>query len=259
MTDAPGNLYDYPRYYDLVFGSDWKAEHDFLLAVFAKHVRGKVQRVFEPACGTGRLMFRLGQAGYQVSGLDLNPRAVEFCNKRLAKYGLPESVFVGDMADFTLKKPVDAAFNMINSFRHLLSEKLAVAHLRCMAEAVRKGGIYALGLHLTPTEGTPLTEETWGARRGHLQINTHLKTFDNDSKKRLERCRMTMHVYTPSQSSKIVDELVFRTYTWPQMRKLLGEVPQWKLQCAYDFRYKADEPIEIGADTQDIVLMLERV
>jgi hypothetical protein len=28
------NLYDYPRYYDLVFGSDWKAEFDFLTAAF---------------------------------------------------------------------------------------------------------------------------------------------------------------------------------------------------------------------------------
>ncbi len=32
-----GDLYDYPKYYDLVFGSDWKTEFDFLLACFDKH------------------------------------------------------------------------------------------------------------------------------------------------------------------------------------------------------------------------------
>ena len=32
-----GNLYDHPKYYDLVFASDWKAEHDFFLECFAKH------------------------------------------------------------------------------------------------------------------------------------------------------------------------------------------------------------------------------
>ena len=29
-----GNLYDFPKYYDLVYGSDWKAEVDFLEACF---------------------------------------------------------------------------------------------------------------------------------------------------------------------------------------------------------------------------------
>src|SRR5687768_7580680 len=127
----PANLYDYPRYYDLVFGSDWKAEFDFLTAAFKHFVPFRVRRVFEPACGTGRLLFRLANAGYQVSGLDLNPRAVAYCNKRLSRRGYRESVFVGDMANFSLARRVDAAFNMINSFRHLLTEQQAAAHLKC--------------------------------------------------------------------------------------------------------------------------------
>ena len=81
MKTTAANLYDFPRYYDLVFGSDWKAEFDFLLDVFDTHVTGKVRRLFEPACGTGRLVFRLAQAGYDVCGLDLNERAVEYCNQ----------------------------------------------------------------------------------------------------------------------------------------------------------------------------------
>ena len=148
--------------------------------MFDTHVPGQVRRLFEPACGTGRLVFRLAQAGYNVSGLDLNPRAVDYCNRRLARHGLPASVFVGDMADFRLPRKVDAAFNTINSFRHLLSESAARSHLQCVAESLRKGGVYVLGLHLTPTEGTPLDEERWSARRGHLAINTHLQTFDLD-------------------------------------------------------------------------------
>jgi SAM-dependent methyltransferase len=259
MTTAPGNLYDYPRYYDLVFGSDWKAEYDFLLAVFEQFGGKKgVQRVFEPACGTGRLLFRLGRAGYEVSGLDLNPRAVEFCNQRLERYELPPTVFVGDMADFKLKKQVDAGFNMINSFRHLLSQKQAVAHLQCMAGAIRKGGIYILGLHLTPTRGEPMTEESWSARRGNLVINTHLQTFETDLKARTERCRMEMQVYTPTEQRTIVDELVFRTYTKDQFFKLLDEAGGFEIEEVFDFQYDLDAPVEIAADTQDVVLILRR-
>jgi SAM-dependent methyltransferase len=83
-----GGLYDYPAYYDLVYGSDWKAEFDFLVACFEKHaLRGAVQRVFEPACGTGRLLYRLARAGYEAAGLDLNPKAVEYCKRRLERLG----------------------------------------------------------------------------------------------------------------------------------------------------------------------------
>ncbi len=258
MKTTPAHLYDYPRYYDLVFGSDWKAEFDFLLAVFDTHVKGQVRRLFEPACGTGRLVFRLAQASYQVSGLDLNPRAVDYCNRRLARHGQPPSAFVADMADFRLPKPVDAAFNTINSFRHLLSEDAARSHLQCVAQALRKGGVYVLGLHLTPTEGSPLDEERWSARRGHLAINTHLKTFDLDLRQRSERCRMVMDVYTPTQCRQIVDELVFRTYTAPQLGRLLAGVPELKLIATYDFRYRLDSSTEIAADTQDVVLILQR-
>jgi len=147
---------------------------------------------------------------------------------------------------------------MINSFRHLLTEEQAQDHLRRIAAALRPGGIYALGLHLTPTEGTPLEEESWSARRGHLGINTYLKTFDLDLRKRTERCQMTMDVYTPRQSFQIVDELVFRTYTRRQLTRLLAAVSELELTAIFDFTYRVSEPVEIGDDTQDVVLVLRK-
>jgi SAM-dependent methyltransferase len=259
LAGRPASLYDYPRYYDLVFGSDWKAEHDFLRQTFDKFAAARVRRVFEPACGTGRLLFRLAQSGYEVSGLDLNRRAVDYCNKRLARHGYPPAGVIGDMADFRLSQKIDAAFNTINSFRHLRSEQAAISHLQCVAAALRKGGLYIVGLHLTPNEGTPLTEESWSARRGWLAINTHLETFDLDLARRNERCRMTMDVYTPTQRLQIVDELDFRTYTRRQLFELLAAVPELRLVAVYDFRYRINEPIDIRNDTQDVVLVLRRV
>ena len=97
------SLYDYPRYYDLVYGSDWKAEVDFLTGVFGRHVRGTTKRLLEPACGTGRLMFRLERKGYQVDGIDLSQNAVEYCNQRLLRHGFRRSARVADMTDFTVK------------------------------------------------------------------------------------------------------------------------------------------------------------
>lgn len=255
---APGNLYDYPVYYDLVFGSDWEAELRFLQRVFKKFVSGTTKRLFEPACGTGRLLYRLAKAGYSVSGLDLNPRAVEFCKERLKRYGLKGDVWVGDMSDFELKKPVDAAFNTINSFRHLLSAAQAEAHLRCMAKAVRPGGVYVLGLHLTPTKGEPMESESWAARRGNLSITTTLTTFDRDMKTRKERCRMVLDIYKPTEHSQIIDELVFRTYTARQMRELLSRIEEFEVAKCYDFRYDIHQPQAIDEETEDVVFILRR-
>ncbi len=252
------NIYDYPTYYDLIFGSDWIAEYKFLGECFERYVSGKVKRLFEPACGTGRLVYRFAQAGYDVNGLDLNPRAVAFCNQRLRKKKLPESVFVADMSDFVLKKKIDAAFNTINSFRHLLSEKQATAHLQCVAAALRKGGVYILGLHLTPTKGKTTDHEAWSARRGQLCVNTQMWTTSRDLKLREERCAMTFDVYTPLKHLRLEDEIVFRTYTAPQIRALIKRVSDLELVAVHDFAYDLDVETPINAQTEDVVLILRK-
>lgn len=258
MEVIEGDIYDYPNYYDLVFGSDWRAEFDFLCGVFDKHVPGETRRVFEPACGTGRLLFRLADAGYDVSGLDLSEASIEYCNDRLQRRGHERSVFHGDMTDFKLPRKADASFNMINSFRHLPSERLAKAHLECMAGAIRRGGVYVLGLHLTPTAAEPSEEESWSARRGHLCVNTHMYTTHRDLKKRVERFSMSYYVHTPTKAFRLADEIEFRTYTWRQLQNLLKKVPQWKVAAVYDFAYDLDEPIDIYPETEDAVFVLQR-
>ena len=259
MEVIRASLYDYPLYYDLVYGSDWHAELRFLEGCFARFVRGQTKTLFEPACGTGRLLHRLACHGFKVSGLDLNERAVDFCNARLERLGFRRTTFVGDMADFALQQPVDAAFNTINSFRHLPTEEAAQSHLACMAEAVRPGGIYVLGLHLTPTTREGIAEEAWHARRGHLVVNTSMWTVERDLRRRLERCGIAVDVYKPTENFRIEDELVFRTYTRPQLEATLAAVPQWTIAEGFDFAYDLGRPRVIDDATEDVVLILSRV
>lgn len=259
MTEIiDGRLYDYPKYYDLVFGSDWKAEFDFLETCFEKHTDRVVRRLFEPACGTGRLMIRLAKAGYAVAGNDLNEKAVAFCNARLARGGFAETAVVGDMADFRVRRKCDAAFNMINSFRHLPSEEQAEAHLHCVANALSSGGLYLLGLHLTPTKGERVEEEEWSARRGNLAVISSLWSAGLDLKKRNERVGMTFDVYTPTRHVRIVDETDYRTYTAAQMTRLLKKIAALEVAAVYDFTYDANRPVEIDEETEDVVFVLKK-
>lgn len=258
MQTLPGTLYDYPKYYDLLFGSDWRAEYHFLLGCFEKHARRPVKRLFEPACGTGRLLVKLARAGYEVSGLDLNSKAVAFCNQRLERHGLAPTAFVGDMTDFRLKRRADAAFNTINSFRHLASEALAEAHLRAVAQSLAKGGLYVLGFHLTPTGPLQCEEETWSAQRGHLAIGSHMWSIALDRRKRQERVGFTVNVYTPTASYRIEEEMRFRTYTARQFAALLEKVESLELAATYDFAYDLRQPVTVTGSTEDVVYVLRK-
>ena len=258
MDIIRGNIYDYPKYYDVLFGADWKAEYDFLEACFQSHARRKVHRLFEPACGTGRLLVKFAQAGYEVAGNDLNSKAVEYCNRRLVRHGFPQTAVVGDMADFRLARQADAAFNTINSFRHLQTEAEAENHLKCVAGALAKGGIYVLGLHLTPLRKALCDSESWSARRGHLVVNSRMWTIHVDRRQRKERVGFQFDIYTPSRQLRLDDELLFRTYTAAQFRRLLDRVEQLEWVETYDFAYRIDEPIHVGAETEDAVFVLRR-
>ena len=266
MQIISGSIYDYPRYYDLVFGSDWSAEYHFIRDAARRHVDwgGEAPpltawRLLEPACGTGRLLYRFAKGGTHAAGLDLNAAAVDYCNKRLRRSGLPESAWVADMCDFSVEHLYDAAFNTINSFRHLASEQAAAAHLDAMADAVRPGGIYLLGLHLTPKRGPQTDEESWSARRGNLVVNTHMWPRDKDRRNRVERYNIRFDVYQPSGHSRIEDCLELRSYTADQFQTLVDRCPRWRVEEAYDFRYSVDDPIEIDATTEDVVYVLKRV
>tara|TARA_R110002049_G_scaffold4601_3_gene31776 strand:- start:37667 stop:38416 length:750 start_codon:yes stop_codon:yes gene_type:complete len=246
----------------LVFGADCAAEVKFIRACGEAYGCGKSDvaqaRLFEPACGTGRLLFALAKRGYSVAGLDLNEKAIEFCNARFRRHSMAETAFVADMSDFRVRRRYDIAFNTINSFRHLDSEAAALGHMQCMGQAVRVGGLYLLGVHLTPTKVPPSETESWSARRGHLAINTHMWTLARDKRRRVERFGIRFDVHSPRRSFRIEDELVLRSYTPQQMEKLIEKSGCWTIVATHDFAYRIDEPIEVDATTEDVVYVLKR-
>jgi SAM-dependent methyltransferase len=214
--------------------------------------------LFEPGCGTGRLLIQFAKAGYDVSGNDLNPKAIAYCNARLKRFGYAESAFVGDMSDFKLKKKVDVAYNLINTFRHVDTEKAAEAHFHCMAESLVKGGLYILGLHLTPKTEPMCTSETWASTRGNLSVISNLWSISTDLKKRQERIGVTYDVYTPTKQFRVTDETMFRTYNMQQMLSLLATEPRLRVLDMYDFRYDINEPIDLTNLTEDVVFVFQR-
>ncbi len=256
------SIYDHPKYYDLVFGADCAAELTFIRQCAEQYARGKVQKLFEPACGTGRLIAQLAKQGFEVAGIDLNPKAIDFCNQRLKRIAAagakPGTAWVADMADFATRKKYDVAFNTINSFRHLPTEAASLGHLQCMGQAIRKGGLYLLGIHLTPTKAAPSETESWSARRGNLTVNTHMWTIERNRRKRVERFGIRFDIHTPTRYQRIEDVLVLRSYTQKQMDSLIASSGCWDCVETFDFTYDIDSAVLVDACTEDVVYVLRR-
>ena len=255
-TTINGSVYDHPKLYDALFSVEWKKEIEFLNACFRRYAHGPVRQVFEPACGTGRLLWRLGKQGFEVSGLDLNLHSVTFCNRRLRKHGLPETAFIGDMADFHLECPVDAAFNLVSSFLHLTTETLAREHLRRAAAALRPKGLYLLGFHLVPKGNARCSKETWKTSRGKLTVQSKLRQTSVDAAERLAQIEFRIRATTPTKTYELIDKFPMRTYTAKQFRQLLADVALFDVLETFDF--DLDDSIRVNADTEDVVFVLQK-
>jgi SAM-dependent methyltransferase len=250
--------YDWPQYYDMAFRSETKPEADFLEAAFEKYCPFRARRLLEPACGTGRLVAEMAGRGYRMTGLDLSRPSLDYLRRRLRRRGLRAEVFWADMADFHLRRPVDAAFCTFDGFRHLLTEHAARCHIECVARWLRPGGIYVLGFHLLPPDAAEECIERWTERRGSTQVTTTLRVLATDRRRRTEVLRISTLVRRSRQVLRLRDEFPLRMYTVAQFRRLLATVPEFELRDVYDFWYDISEPLELSDEMSDTVFILQR-
>ena len=162
--------YTAPRLYEIAFDMNRKGEVDFLVHCFKRYARRPVRRVLDIACGTGPHLARLADRGYAMAGLDLSPANIEFLRERLTAKGQRAELVVGDMTDFLLRRPVDAALCMQDSQGHLLTNEQLVAHLRTVGRALRRGGLYIFDRYMASSWTDPARSWSWSRRRGHLIV-----------------------------------------------------------------------------------------
>ncbi|MEN6405743.1 MAG: class I SAM-dependent methyltransferase [Thermoguttaceae bacterium] len=251
--------YDHPRYYDIAFRDETRAEVNFIEAACQTYGRGPVRRLFEPACGTGRLVTELAARGYRVTGLDLNRPSLEFLRRRLHRRGLRATVLHGDMADFRLRQPVDAAFCTFDGFRHLLSESSARQHLQCVSDHLRPGGIYLLGFHLLPLDASDECIERWTNCQGRTRVTVTLRVLSTDRRRRQEQLRVSLLVRNGLREFRLRHDFPFRMYTAAQFRRLLKSVPSLELCAIHDFWYEMDQTFPFNDELSDSVFILRKL
>ncbi|MEM6473749.1 MAG: methyltransferase domain-containing protein [Planctomycetota bacterium] len=260
--------YDYPQYFDMLFRDETKYEVDFFKDAFKRFADHRVKRLFEPGCGSGRLIVAMAAKGYDATGLDLSDAMLDYMRRKLRRRKLKAHCVKGDMASLGLDplgdagnvKPFDAAFCTYNTFRHLTSERDAVAHLNGIADMLVPGGLYILGMHLTPEEDYEAVVERFIIRSGGTKLTTTIQVPHTDLKKRLETLRVNLKAVQKSgKTIRIQSEFPLRLYTPTQLRRLFTKLnDRFELVESYDFSYDIDEPCEFDSDLMEGVFILRR-
>ena len=205
--------YSAPRLYEIAFDMNRKGEVDFLVHCFRRFARRPVRRVLDIACGTGPHLVRLAARGYQMTGLDLSASNIEYLRERLGAAGLTGDLVVGDMTDFRLARPVDAAICMQDSQGHLLTNAQLVAHLRAVARNLSRGGLYVFDRYMASSWTNPARSWSWSRRRGGLIVRASFSALnDVDPVSQVFKERMTLEaiengtrrVYRQTHMSRMV-------------------------------------------------------
>ncbi|MCR4296968.1 MAG: hypothetical protein NUW21_15665, partial [Elusimicrobia bacterium] len=110
-------------------------------------------------------------------------------------------------------------------FRHLMTEKDALAHLRLMAGALEPGGIFVLGLDLSIYGQDEPDEEVWECRQGGRTAKHVVMSIPAEPGTRRER--VINFVTTPKGKKETVLESSYdlRSYSAADLAALIDKSP----------------------------------
>ena len=260
--------YRFPYYYDVVFDNDTAKEADFLEAVLDRHGPRRrtpsQARVLEPACGNGRLIFELARRGHRVAGFDASPEMIAYATERTR--ALPATARRNvrlrqeRMESFRMRGPFDLAHCLLSTFKYLLTDEHAVAHLEGVAHVLRPGGVYTIGIHLTDYQRKRTDREVWTGERDGVQVVSEVITRPADRRTRLERLRNRMQIRRTGyrRAERLETNWQCRTYNAVELAATIARVPLLEPVACYDFSHDIDSPRAFDDSQEDLVVVLQR-
>ncbi|MFT5292002.1 MAG: SAM-dependent methyltransferase [Planctomycetota bacterium] len=258
--------YASPHYYDIVFDDETELEVNFLEAIFARHatLEGRsLQRVLEPACGSGRLMLEFARRGWKTTGFDLSEDMLAYARKRfkeekLTTRGLKKRLFAARLEDFPVSETYELAHCLVSTFKYVQTEEGARSHLERVAKSLLPGGLYVLGLHLTEYANDRPERERWVGTRDGTRVVCNIQGWPADKRARTERIRSRLAIEEQGRKHRMETNWTFRTYDARQLRRLISSVPAFEHVQTYDFGLSLEEPRALNDEQLDCLLVLRK-
>ena len=241
-------LYDNPSWYDVLHARHTAWEVDGLESIASRFVRTRIgdrpMRWLEPATGTARYLREASKRGVDVIGYDLDPSMIAYARERFDAQHLSGTLDVGDLTAYIPPKKVDFAFNTINTFRHLMTDEDALAHLECVARSLNKGGVYAVGLSTADYDNDEEIEDVWTGARGSLRLTQMVTYLPPTARAREEKVINHLVARTPKTETHADSSYTLRAYSREQWLDLIDRSP-FTLEAITD---EFGEPVPLNGD-----------
>lgn len=138
-------------------------------AFYLKRFAGFKGAILEPACGSGRAMVPLLQAGHDVTGFDLSEEMLAQCRARCAEAGFTPHLSRQRYEDFSYDRRFAAIFVPVGSFTLIEEFDVAMNVLRRFHAHLDPGGIVLLDIQpLSFLARTSEDRRRWVAPNGDL-------------------------------------------------------------------------------------------
>ena len=251
MSRLP-SIYADPALYDLVHAEGTDDEVWLLTRLAELHGCG-IKTALEPACGTGRYLAGLLRRGWTVEGYDTASGMLAFARKRLAGWGKRAKVVRGEMSSFRPSRKFGLIVNVLSTFRHLMTEREALSHLRLMAGALEPGGIFVLGLDLSAYGEDVPDEEVWECRQGGRRAKHVVMSLPPEPGTRRERIINFVTARQGGKETVLESSYDLRSYSAAEIAALIDKSP---LRVAAVYGYDG-KPAALGGPERALWLVLK--
>lgn len=247
--------YDRAELYDIAFSWDIAPEIEFIRALWERFGAGSLTRIYEPFCGTGRLIVPLAEQGYETIGVDCSAAMLSCLPRRVAGRELPLTTACADVSEFHCQPPVDLVVTLIDSFRHLTTVAAASQAMRAFHASLRAGGLLIVGLQIGAAPIELDEHNAWEMERAGTLVETAVFSLRQPGEEPgTDLLRSVLYVtYPDGRSEEIISDDPMRLYTRESFQKLAARHGPFKCLAAFDY-YELDatqstEDDEAGGNT----------
>jgi SAM-dependent methyltransferase len=212
-----GELYDI-----LCQGLDYGI--DFYVAL-AREAKGPVLDI---ACGTGRVLLPVLEAGVDADGMDLFQPMLDTARRKAAALGFSSGLYRGDMTDFQLPRRYALIMITFNAFCHMLTTDDQLRCLTCIRRHLLPGGLLAFdgGYPGLAWIGAPQDQRVLEGEIKHRRTGETMRMYDTrgfDRVAQVQRSRNEIEVDEADGATRIIhrSEFLVRWTYKPEMELLL--------------------------------------